>query len=246
MKMTKSALVTGASRGIGRSIALQLAEEGYNVAVNYAGSKEKAEAVVEEIKAKGVDSFAIQANVADADEVKAMIKEVVSQFGSLDVLVNNAGITRDNLLMRMKEQEWDDVIDTNLKGVFNCIQKATPQMLRQRSGAIINLSSVVGAVGNPGQANYVATKAGVIGLTKSAARELASRGITVNAVAPGFIVSDMTDALSDELKEQMLTQIPLARFGQDTDIANTVAFLASEKAKYITGQTIHVNGGMYM
>ncbi|HIA6962429.1 TPA: 3-oxoacyl-[acyl-carrier-protein] reductase, partial [Staphylococcus aureus] len=214
--MTKSALVTGASRGIGRSIALQLAEEGYNVAVNYAGSKEKAEAVVEEIKAKGVDSFAIQANVADADDVKAMIKEVVSQFGSLDVLVNNAGITRDNLLMRMKEQEWDDVIDTNLKGVFNCIQKATPQMLRQRSGAIINLSSVVGAVGNPGQANYVATKAGVIGLTKSAARELASRGITVNAVAPGFIVSDMTDALSDELKEQMLTQIPLARFGQDT------------------------------
>ena len=244
--MTKSALVTGASRGIGRSIALQLAEEGYNVAVNYAGSKEKAEAVVEEIKAKGVDSFAIQANVADADEVKAMIKEVVSQFGSLDVLVNNAGITRDNLLMRMKEQEWDDVIDTNLKGVFNCIHKATPQMLRQRSGAIINLSSVVGAVGNPGQANYVATKAGVIGLTKSAARELASRGITVNAVAPGFIVSDMTDALSDELKEQMLTQIPLARFGQDTDIANTVAFLASDKAKYITGQTIHVNGGMYM
>ncbi len=244
--MTKSALVTGASRGIGRSIALQLAEEGYNVAVNYAGSKEKAEAVVEEIKAKGVDSFAIQANVADADEVKAMIKEVVSQFGSLDVLVNNAGITRDNLLMRMKEQEWDDVIDTNLKGVFNCIQKATPQMLRQRSGAIINFSSVVGAVGNPGQANYVATKAGVIGLTKSAARELASRGITVNAVAPGFIVSDMTDALSDELKEQMLTQIPLARFGQDTDIANTVAFLASDKAKYITGQTIHVNGGMYM
>ncbi|CAC5483197.1 TPA: 3-oxoacyl-[acyl-carrier-protein] reductase [Staphylococcus aureus] len=244
--MTKSALVTGASRGIGRSIALQLAEEGYNVAVNYAGSKEKAEAVVEEIKAKGVDSFAIQANVADADEVKAMIKEVISQFGSLDVLVNNAGITRDNLLMRMKEQEWDDVIDTNLKGVFNCIQKATPQMLRQRSGAIINLSSVVGAVGNPGQANYVATKAGVIGLTKSAARELASRGITVNAVAPGFIVSDMTDALSDELKEQMLTQIPLARFGQDTDIANTVAFLASDKAKYITGQTIHVNGGMYM
>ena len=244
--MSKSALVTGASRGIGRSIALQLAEEGYNVAVNYAGSKDKAEAVVEEIKAKGVDSFAIQANVANGEEVKAMIKEVVSQFGSVDVLVNNAGITRDNLLMRMKEQEWDDVIDTNLKGVFNCIQKVTPQMLRQRGGAIINLSSVVGAVGNPGQANYVATKAGVVGLTKSSARELASRGITVNAVAPGFIVSDMTDALSDELKDQMLEQIPLARFGEDTDIANTVAFLASDKAKYITGQTIHVNGGMYM
>jgi 3-oxoacyl-[acyl-carrier protein] reductase len=246
MKMTKSALVTGASRGIGRSIALQLAEEGYNVAVNYAGSKEKAEAVVEEIKAKNVESFAIQANVADGNEVKAMIKEVVNQFGSVDVLVNNAGITRDNLLMRMKEAEWDDVIDTNLKGVFNCIQKVTPQMLRQKSGSIINLSSVVGAVGNPGQANYVATKAGVIGLTKSSARELASRNITVNAVAPGFIVSDMTDALSEELKSQMLEQIPLSRFGDDTDIANTVAFLASDKAKYITGQTIHVNGGMYM
>ena len=236
--MNKSALVTGASRGIGRSIALQLAEEGYNVAVNYAGSKDKAEAVVEEIKAKGVESFAIQANVAKGDEVKEMIKEVVSQFGSVDVLVNNAGITKDNLLMRMKEQEWDDVIDTNLKGVFNCIQKVTPQMLRQRSGAIINLTSIVGAMGNPGQANYVATKAGVIGLTKTAARELASRGITVNAVAPGFIVSDM--------KDQMLEQIPLKRFGEDTDIANTVAFLASDKAKYITGQTIHVNGGMYM
>lgn len=244
--MAKNALVTGASRGIGRSIAIQLAEEGYNVAVNYAGNQDKAEAVVSEIKEKGVESFAIQANVANGDEVKAMIKEVVSQFGSIDVLVNNAGITRDNLLMRMKEQEWDDVIDTNLKGVFNCIQKVTPQMLRQRSGSIINLSSVVGAVGNPGQANYVATKAGVVGLTKSAARELASRGITVNAVAPGFIVSDMTDALSDELKEQMLDQIPLSRFGEDTDIAHTVVFLASEKAKYITGQTIHVNGGMYM
>ena len=244
--MNKSALVTGASRGIGRSIALQLAEEGYNVAVNYAGSKDKAKAVVEEIKAKGVESFAIQANVAKGDEVKEMIKEVVSQFGSVDVLVNNAGITKDNLLMRMKEQEWDDVIDTNLKGVFNCILKVTPQMLRQRSGAIINLTSIVGAMGNPGQANYVATKAGVIGLTKTAARELASRGITVNAVAPGFIVSDMTNALSDDLKDQMLEQIPLKRFGEDTDIANTVAFLASDKAKYITGQTIHVNGGMYM
>ncbi|AYU55036.1 3-oxoacyl-[acyl-carrier-protein] reductase [Staphylococcus debuckii] len=244
--MSKSALVTGASRGIGRSIALQLADEGYNVVVNYAGNTEKAEAVVEEIKGKGVDAFAIQANVAHPDEVKEMIQEVVSKFGSLDVLVNNAGITRDNLLMRMKEQEWDDVIDTNLKGVFNCIQKATRQMMKQRSGAIINLTSVVGAVGNPGQANYVATKAGVIGLTKTAARELASRGITVNAVAPGFIVSDMTDALNDDLKEQMKSQIPLARFGEDTDIANTVAFLASDKAKYITGQTIHVNGGMFM
>ncbi|MGM7689087.1 3-oxoacyl-[acyl-carrier-protein] reductase [Staphylococcus felis] len=244
--MSKVALVTGASRGIGRSIALQLADEGYTVAVNYAGSKDKAEAVVNEIKEKGVDAVAIQANVANGDEVKAMVKDVVKTFGSLDVLVNNAGITRDNLLMRMKEQEWDDVIDTNLKGVFNCIQKVTPQMLKQRSGRIINLSSVVGAVGNPGQINYVASKSGVIGITKTAARELASRNITVNAVAPGFIVSDMTNALSDELKETMKTQIPLGRFGEDKDIANTVAFLASDKAAYITGQTIHVNGGMHM
>ncbi|MCS4486239.1 3-oxoacyl-[acyl-carrier-protein] reductase [Staphylococcus americanisciuri] len=244
--MTKVALVTGASRGIGRSIALQLADEGYHVVVNYAGNKEKAEAVVAEIQSKGRESIAIQANVANGDEVKAMIKEVVKTFGSLDVLVNNAGITRDNLLMRMKEHEWDDVVDTNLKGVFNCIQKATPQMLKQRHGRIINLTSVVGAVGNPGQINYVATKAGVIGMTKTAARELASRNITVNAVAPGFIVSDMTDALSDELKETMKGQIPLGRFGQDTDIAHTVAFLASENASYITGQTIHVNGGMHM
>ncbi|HDV6011025.1 TPA: 3-oxoacyl-[acyl-carrier-protein] reductase [Staphylococcus pseudintermedius] len=244
--MSKVALVTGASRGIGRSIALQLAEEGYNVVVNYAGNQEKAEAVVEEIKNKGVESVAMQANVANGDEVKAMIKEIVKTFGSLDVLVNNAGITRDNLLMRMKEHEWDDVIDTNLKGVFNCIQKATPQMLKQLAGRIINLTSVVGAVGNPGQINYVASKAGVIGMTKTAARELASRNITVNAVAPGFIVSDMTDALNDDLKETMKTQIPLGRFGQDTDIAHTVAFLASDKAAYITGQTIHVNGGMHM
>ncbi|UXU63462.1 3-oxoacyl-[acyl-carrier-protein] reductase [Staphylococcus agnetis] len=244
--MTKVALVTGASRGIGRSIALQLAEEGFNVAVNYAGNKEKAEQVVESIKEKDVEAFAIQANVANPDEVKAMIKEVVSQFGSVDVLVNNAGITRDNLLMRMKEQEWDDVIDTNLKGVFNCIQKVTPQMLRQKGGRIINLTSIVGAVGNPGQINYVASKAGVIGMTKTAARELASRHITVNAVAPGFIVSDMTNALNDDLKEGMKAQIPLGHFGEDTDIAHTVAFLASDKAKYITGQTIHVNGGMHM
>ncbi|KIX90284.1 3-ketoacyl-ACP reductase [Staphylococcus microti] len=244
--MTKVALVTGASRGIGRSIALQLADEGYNVVVNYAGNKEKAEAVVAEIQAKGLESMAIQANVANGDEVKAMIKDVVKTFGSIDVLVNNAGITRDNLLMRMKEHEWDDVVDTNLKGVFNCIQKVTPQMLKQRHGRIINLTSVVGAVGNPGQINYVASKAGVIGMTKTAARELASRNITVNAVAPGFIVSDMTDALSDELKETMKGQIPLGRFGQDTDIAHTVAFLASDNASYITGQTIHVNGGMHM
>ena len=244
--MTKTALVTGASRGIGKKIALQLGEEGYNVVVNYAGNKEKAEKVVSEIKTFGVDAFAIQANVSEQDEVKAMIKEILNQFGTIDVLVNNAGITRDNLLMRMKQNEWDDVINTNLKGVFNCVQAVTRPMLKQKSGRIINLSSVVGSVGNPGQINYVATKSGVEGMTKTFARELASRGITCNAVAPGFIVSDMTDQLSDELKEQMKSQIPLDRFGEDSDIAHTVAFLASEKANYITGQTIHVNGGMYM
>lgn len=244
--MTKTAIVTGASRGIGRKIALELGKEGYNVVVNYAGNKEKAEEVVSEIKSFGVESFAFQANVSEQDEVKAMIKETTSQFGTIDVLVNNAGITRDNLLMRMKQDEWDGVINTNLKGVFNCVQAVTRPMLKQKSGRIINLSSVVGSLGNAGQVNYVATKSGVEGMTRTFARELASRGITCNAVAPGFIVSDMTDQLSDELKEQMKSQIPLARFGEDSDIAHTVAFLASDKASYITGQTIHVNGGMYM
>lgn len=244
--MTKTAIVTGASRSIGRKIALELGKEGYNVVVNYAGNKEKAEEVVSEIKSFGVESFAFQANVSEQDEVKAMIKETTSQFGTIDVLVNNAGITRDNLLMRMKQDEWDDVINTNLKGVFNCVQAVTRPMLKQKSGRIINLSSVVGSLGNAGQVNYVATKSGVEGMTRTFARELASRGITCNAVAPGFIVSDMTDQLSDELKEQMKSQIPLARFGEDSDIAHTVAFLASDKASYITGQTIHVNGGMYM
>ncbi len=244
--MTKTAIVTGASRGIGRKIALELGKEGYNVVVNYAGNKEKAEEVVSEIKSFGVEAFAFQANVSEQDEVKAMIKETTSQFGTIDVLVNNAGITRDNLLMRMKQDEWDDVINTNLKGVFNCVQAVTRPMLKQKFGRIINLSSVVGSLGNAGQVNYVATKSGVEGMTRTFARELASRGITCNAVAPGFIVSDMTDQLSDELKEQMKSQIPLARFGEDSDIAHTVAFLASDKASYITGQTIHVNGGMYM
>lgn len=244
--MTKTAIVTGASRGIGRKIALELGKEGYNVVVNFAGNKEKAEQVVSEIKDFGVDAFSYQANVSDIDEVKEMIKETVNQFGTVDVLVNNAGITRDNLLMRMKQSEWDDVINTNLKGVFNCVQAVTRTMLKQKSGHIINLSSVVGSVGNPGQANYVATKAGVEGMTKTFARELASRGITCNAVAPGFIVSDMTDELSEELKTQMKSQIPLNKFGEDSDIANAVVFLASDKAKYITGQTLHVNGGMFM
>ncbi len=242
----KSVIVTGASRGIGKEIALYLASEGAKIAVNYSGSKEKAEAVVAEIKSLGGEAFAIQANVDQAEDVQQLVAQTLENFGSIDVLVNNAGITRDNLLMRMKEQEWDDVLNTNLKGVFLCTKAVTRQMMKQRKGRIINITSIVGVSGNPGQANYVAAKAGVIGLTKTSAIELASRNITVNAVAPGFITTDMTDALPEEVKTQMLGQIPLAKFGQPEDIAKAVAFLASEDASYITGQTIHVNGGMYM
>ncbi|MEI4768609.1 3-oxoacyl-[acyl-carrier-protein] reductase [Psychrobacillus sp. FJAT-51614] len=242
----KSAIVTGASRGIGKDIALYLAKEGAKVAVNYSGSKEKAEAVVEEIKSFGGEAFTIQANVDQAEDVQNLISATLENFGSIDILINNAGITRDNLLMRMKEQEWDDVLDTNLKGVFLCTKAVTRQMMKQRKGRIINITSIVGVSGNPGQANYVAAKAGVIGLTKSTALELASRNITVNSVAPGFITTDMTDALPEEVKTQMLSQIPLAKFGNTEDIAKAVAFLASDDANYITGQTLHVNGGMYM
>lgn len=242
----KSAIVTGASRGIGRDIALYLAQEGAKVAVNYSGSKDRADAVVEEIKATGGEAFAIQANVDKADDVQNLISSVLEQFGSIDILVNNAGITRDNLLMRMKETEWDDVLNTNLKGVFLCTKAVTRQMMKQRAGRIINITSIVGVSGNAGQANYVAAKAGVIGLTKSSAKELASRNITVNSVAPGFITTDMTDALPEDIRSQMLSQIPLAKFGNPEDIAKAVAFLASDDANYITGQTIHVNGGMYM
>ncbi|MFJ7824986.1 3-oxoacyl-[acyl-carrier-protein] reductase [Psychrobacillus sp. NPDC096623] len=242
----KSAIVTGASRGIGKDIALFLAKEGAKVAVNYSGSKDRAEAVVEEIKAAGGEAFAIQANVDQADDVQNLISSTLEQFGSVDILVNNAGITRDNLLMRMKEQEWDDVLNTNLKGVFLCTKAVTRQMMKQRAGRIINITSIVGVSGNAGQANYVAAKAGVIGLTKSSAKELASRNITVNSVAPGFITTDMTDALPEDIKNQMLSQIPLAKFGNPEDIAKAVAFLASDDANYITGQTLHVNGGMYM
>lgn len=242
----KSAIVTGASRGIGKDIAIYLASEGAKVVVNYSGSKEKAEAVVEEIKSSGGTAFAAQANIDQADDVQGLVKQTLEVFGSIDILVNNAGITRDNLIMRMKEQEWDDVLNTNLKGVFLCTKAVTRQMMKQRNGRIINITSIVGVSGNAGQANYVAAKAGVIGLTKSSAKELASRNITVNSVAPGFITTDMTDALPEEIKSQMLSQIPLAKFGNPEDIAKAVAFLASEDANYITGQTIHVNGGMYM
>lgn len=242
----KVALVTGASRGIGRAIALELAKNGAKVAVNYSGSVDKANEVVEEIKSLGRDAFAIQANVADSESVNSMIKEVINTFSSLDILVNNAGITRDNLIMRMKEEDWDAVVNTNLKGVFNTTKAVTRQMMKQRAGRIINIASIVGVSGNPGQANYVAAKAGVIGLTKSTAKELAARNITVNAVAPGFIETDMTDKLPEDVKGEMLKQIPLTRFGSPQDVAAVVKFLASDESGYLTGQTIHVDGGMVM
>jgi len=242
----KSAIVTGSSRGIGKEIALELGRRGVNVAVNYAGSEAKAEEVVEELKALGVDAFKIQANVTDEKAVKAMMKEVNSVFGRIDILVNNAGVTRDNLLMRMKEEEFDEVIETNLKGAFLCTKAVTRQMMKQRSGNIINIASIVGVSGNPGQANYVAAKAGLIGLTKTTAKELASRNILVNAVAPGFITTDMTDVLTEEQRKAILGSIPLEKLGEPKDIAKVVCFLASDDAKYITGQTIHVDGGMVM
>ncbi|MFD0711236.1 3-oxoacyl-[acyl-carrier-protein] reductase [Paenibacillus sp. GCM10027626] len=242
----KTALVTGASRGIGRAIALALAEAGADVAVNYAGSEAAAVETAKAIEAMGRRALILQANVGKADQFDSMVKQVVDTFGSIDILVNNAGITRDNLLMRMKEEEFDEVIETNLKGVFNGIKAVTRPMMKQRSGRIINISSIVGAVGNPGQANYVAAKAGVIGLTKSAAKELATRGITVNCVAPGFIETDMTDKLSEETRAKLLEGIPLVRLGSPEDIAHAVRFLASDAAAYMTGQTVHVDGGMYM
>jgi 3-oxoacyl-[acyl-carrier protein] reductase len=242
----KVALVTGASRGIGRAIALELARQGADVAINYAGNEAAARDVADEIARLGRRALVVKANVADADEVETMVKQTINELGKLDILVNNAGITRDNLLMRMKEAEFDEVIAINLKGVFNCIKAVTRPMMKARSGRIINISSVVGVMGNAGQANYVAAKAGVIGMTKSVARELASRGITVNAVAPGFIETDMTSVLGEDTKESLLGEIPLARLGKPEDIANMVAFVASEKAEYITGQVFHVDGGMCM
>lgn len=242
----KVAVVTGASRGIGRSIALKLAEEGAKVVVNYSGSQAKAEEVVATIQENGGEAIAVQASVSKTEEVTALMDAAVKTFGSLDILVNNAGITRDNLLMRMKEDEWDDVLNTNLKGVFLCTKAVTRQMMKQRAGRIINISSIVGVAGNAGQANYVAAKAGVIGLTKTTAKELASRNILVNAIAPGFIETEMTEQLPEDLKQGMLTQIPLAKLGQPEDIAKAVAFLASDDANYMTGQTLHIDGGMVM
>lgn len=242
----KIAVVTGGSRGIGREIALTLAGYGATVVVNYNGSKEKAQEVVDTIKSRGKEAIAIKASVSNSKEVESMIKEVMDQFGRIDILVNNAGITKDNLMMKMTEEDFDAVIDTNLKGTFYCMKQVYRIMLKQRYGRIINMSSVTGVIGNAGQVNYAASKAGVIGMTKSLARELGSRGITVNAVAPGFIETEMTDVLSDKVKEEIANQIPLKRMGDVKDVAETVAFLASDKASYITGQVLHVDGGMAM
>lgn len=240
----KVALVTGAAKGIGKAIALALAADGAAVIVNYNGSRDRAEQTVEEMKALGADAMAYQCNVADTKAADAMIKEIIRIYGRLDILVNNAGITRDNLIMKMTEEDFDAVINANLKGCFNTIKAVSRQMLKQRSGRIINITSVSGILGNAGQANYAASKAGIIGLTKTMARELASRGITVNAVAPGFVDTDMTRTLSDSIKAAATARIPLGHFGRPEDIASMAAYLASEKASYITGQIISVDGGM--
>ena len=242
----KVAVVTGASRGIGRAIALELASRGAAVVINYNGSEERAREVQKEIEEKGGEAEIRQWNVADYKACESAVKDIVKTHGSIDILVNNAGITKDNLLMKMKEEEFDAVIDTNLKGSFNTMRHVARYMLKQKSGSIINISSVSGVLGNPGQMNYCASKAGVIGMTKSMAREIASRGIRVNAVAPGFIETEMIDQMTDAAKEAGKAQIPFGRYGKTEEIANVVAFLASEKASYITGQVICVDGGMAM
>ncbi|MBP3231202.1 3-oxoacyl-[acyl-carrier-protein] reductase [Anaerovibrio sp.] len=242
----KTALVTGASRGIGRAIAIKLASEGASVAINYAGNAKAAEEVKSIIEAAGGKAMLVQADVSSAESVEAMIKEVVEAFGGIDILVNNAGITRDGLLMRMKEEDWDAVINTNLKGVFYCTKAVSKLMMKKRAGRIVNMASVVGLTGNAGQANYAAAKAGVIGFSKTMAKELASRGITVNMVAPGYIDTDMTAVLSESVRETMVSGIPLGRAGTPEDVANAVLFLVSDDASYITGQVINVDGGMVM
>ncbi|MDW7675144.1 MAG: 3-oxoacyl-[acyl-carrier-protein] reductase [Bacillota bacterium] len=240
----KVAVVTGGSRGIGKAICLELARSGAKVLVNYAGNYEAAEQVVEEIKAMGRKAISFQANVTNQEEVQQMINEAIEKFGGIHILVNNAGITRDNLLMRMKDEQWSEVIETNLTGVFNCTKSVVKPMMKQKEGVIINITSVVGQTGNAGQVNYAAAKAGVVGLTKSVAKELATRNIRVNAVAPGYITTDMTDKLGEDLKDEIEKNIPLQRLGKPEDVAFLVSFLASNEADYITGQVFNVDGGM--
>lgn len=240
----KTALVTGGSRGIGRAIALELAKSGVNIGISYVSNLEKANKVLEEIEKYGVKAIAIKSNVSKEDDVINMVKTMEQELGSIDILVNNAGVTKDNLLIRMKMDEWDEVMDVNLKGTFLCTKAVSRAMMKKRYGKIINITSVVGIMGNPGQGNYSASKAGVIGFTKSMAKELSSRGIRVNAIAPGFIETDMTDALKDEIKDEMLKAIPLSTLGKPEDIGNLVVFLASDRSDYITGQVINVDGGM--
>ena len=246
MLKNKIALITGAGRGIGRAIAIALAKEGAEVVINYNGSEERAKEVKQTIEENGGKASIYKCNVSDFAACEAMIKDIVKEYGQLDILVNNAGITKDGLLMAMCEADFDNVIDTNLKGCFQMIRFASRRMMKQRYGRIINVSSVSGVAGNAGQANYSASKAGIIGLTKSAAKELASRGITCNAIAPGFVKTEMTDVLPDEVKENAKKQIPLGRFAEPEDIANAAVFLASDKASYITGQVLLVDGGMVM
>lgn len=242
----KVALVTGASRGIGKAIALLLAENGADVAVNFAGSTAAAEAVAAEIEKMGRKAILVQGDVSQTEVCAEMVDKVVKELGHIDILVNNAGITRDTLLLRMKEEDWDAVLNTNLKGVFNCTKAAVKYMAKQRSGVIVNISSVVALMGNAGQANYAAAKAGILGFTRSVAKEMAARGIRVNAVTPGFIKTDMTSVLSEKVVAAMEASIPLARLGEPEDIAKAVLFLVSDNAAYITGQTLHVDGGMVM
>ena len=242
----KCAIVTGAAKGIGKAIALKLASLGANIVLNYRSSEEKAIETENEIKALGVEVLRVKGDISNISDVENLINTAKENFGKIDIMVNNAGITKDTLILRMKEEDFDSVINVNLKGVFNCLKTITPVMVKQREGKIINLSSVVGLSGNAGQVNYAASKAGEIGMTKSLAKEVGARGITVNAVAPGFIETDMTEVLGDKFKEEAKKAIPLKRLGKPEDVANVVAFLASEDANYITGQVIQVDGGMVM